>query len=580
MTDYQSLYGTTQESIIGEEMALGPWSFTFEAGALRHIRLHGVEAIRGIAFLVRDADWGTLSPQFSNVQTKHSNDELVLTYDAHYRTPEAALNVEVSIQATPVGLNVSARGTSTGSFETNRAGFTVLHPIEGVAGQPVTVAHTDGSINHTQFPDLIEPWQPFQRIASLTHQVGNAALTCQFHGDTFEMEDQRQWGDASYKTYNRPLALPWPYTLNDGEILNQSVQLLWKHKTAARAARTQAAVTNPRFAQTALVITHRDALRLAGSPIDVAAVNPQRLLCHFDACLGNADAQFAAFAAAQAACPEITFDMELICTCAPDPSAEFFELAQKMADAGFRPDSILFCPSVDRQSTPPGSDWPECPPLDLIHSLAAQAFPDVTHGGGMVSFFPELNRKRPPVERLDFVSHGLCPIVHAADDVSVMETLQAVPHITRSARAIIGQRSYRIGPASIAMRQNPYGTRTIPNPDNTRVCMAHDDPRHRGQFGAAYVIGLATALVAAEISVWTPAALYGPRGVVSDTTQWPITKALNTLAKCAGKQVQTADISGGLAKLEFENSLVIANLTREKNKGMNPYEWVLENKAG
>ena len=27
------------------------------------------------------------------------------------------------------------------------------------------------------------------------------------------MEDQRNWTDASYKTYVRPLALPWPYTL-------------------------------------------------------------------------------------------------------------------------------------------------------------------------------------------------------------------------------------------------------------------------------------------------------------------------------------------------------------------------------
>ena len=35
-------------------------------------------------------------------------------------------------------------------------------------------------------------------------------------GDTFEMEDQRNWTDASYKTYVRPLALPWPYTLAGG----------------------------------------------------------------------------------------------------------------------------------------------------------------------------------------------------------------------------------------------------------------------------------------------------------------------------------------------------------------------------
>jgi len=34
------------------------------------------------------------------------------------------------------------------------------------------------------------------------------------------MEDQRNWTDASYKTYVRPLALPWPYTLATGATLD------------------------------------------------------------------------------------------------------------------------------------------------------------------------------------------------------------------------------------------------------------------------------------------------------------------------------------------------------------------------
>jgi len=32
-----------------------------------------------------------------------------------------------------------------------------------------------------------------------------------------------------------------------------------------------------------------------------------------------------------------------------------------------------------------------------------------------------------PVSRLDFVHNTTCPIVHAADDRSVMETLEALP---------------------------------------------------------------------------------------------------------------------------------------------------------
>ncbi len=67
-------------------------------------------------------------------------------------------------------------------------------------------------------PDLIDPWQPFKDMRAITHTV-RPGLTaeCRMEGDTFEMEDQRNWSDASYKTYVRPLALPWPYVLPCGQ---------------------------------------------------------------------------------------------------------------------------------------------------------------------------------------------------------------------------------------------------------------------------------------------------------------------------------------------------------------------------
>ena len=73
----------------------------------------------------------------------------------------------------------------------------------------------------------------------------------------------------------------------------------------------------------------------------------------------------------------------------------------------------------------------------------------------MLSTFTELNRKRPKAELFDFITHTTCSIVHAADDRSVMETLQTLPAIIGSTRAIIGEKPYRIGPSAIAARANP-----------------------------------------------------------------------------------------------------------------------------
>lgn len=189
----------------------------------------------------------------------------------------------------------------------------------------------------------------------------------------------------------------------------------------------------------------------------------------------------------------------------------------------------------------------------------------------MASFFPELNRKRPPADAWDFVTHGLCPIVHAADDLSVMETLEAVPHILASARAIIGGRDYRLGPSTIAMRQNPYGSRTIPNPDRDRVCMSDDDPRQNGAFAAAWTLGLATAIAPAGVTVWTPGALYGPRGLVRDDGSLrPVAAVVQVLAAQAGQPVRGATVADGRAELAFDGALLTANLTPD---GPDPFGW-------
>lgn len=579
MNDALTLFGTASPPAPRETFEAGRLCFTYEVGALRHLKLNGVEAIRGIAFLVRDRDWGTLEPEITDKVVDRSDDSLNISYHARYTSHGATLDVDIRITAGAEGLSMSANGRATGAFETNRAGFTVLHPIKGVAGAPVRVTHSDGSVESSVFPDLIAPWQPFMDITALTHQAGDVLVSCRFEGDTFEMEDQRQWGDASFKTYNRPLALSWPYEIADGATLSQAVNVTWAPSPTLAFVRAQKTLPAARFPQMALVITPQDARRLADRPDDLEVIRSQRLLCHLDATLGDVESQIEAFAQAQMACFQTHFDLEFICDCSDDPEADLVELATYIDFARFAPDSVMICPSVDRQSTPPGSEWPACPPLEEIHKLAGQIFPDTPRGGGMVSLFTELNRKRPPVELLDFVSHGLCPIVHAADDLSVMETLEAIPHITRSMRAIIGAKPYRVGPATIAMRQNPYGSRTLPNPNRERLCMTDDDPRHHAQFGAAYVIGLATALASANIEIWTPAALYGPRGVIGKGEAYPLAAPLRTLASLAGKRLYRAEIKDGIAYLEVGAVLLRANLTAHSNGSLSPYGWSLTQRA-
>src|SRR5262249_4136604 len=60
-----ALYGTMEPVPERVQLEAGPVSLTLENGALRWIRLGDVEVLRGVAFLVRDRNWGTPSPEMS-----------------------------------------------------------------------------------------------------------------------------------------------------------------------------------------------------------------------------------------------------------------------------------------------------------------------------------------------------------------------------------------------------------------------------------------------------------------------------------------------------------------------------------
>ncbi len=416
-------------------------------------------------------------------------------------------------------------------FLTARCGFAVLHPIDGVAGGKVIVEHVDGSQEQSTFPELISPAQPFKDIRALQHWVTPAITArCCLNGDVFEMEDQRNWSDASYKTYVRPLSRPWPYVMEQGIANRQSVEVDIKgspdsapepvrRKDSIRKAPVHIAIGAPQGTAPGIGVSiYPDQIAEAlEHPTLLSSLRPQLLLFHFDPTAGHGLSDLRGFAEIAKRVPasdKTESVLELVLPAERGVREELFGVAEMVAAAGLNLAGILVSPAVDRKSTLPGGKWPPCPPLAEIYQAARQAFPTAAIGGGTLSYFTELNRKRPPVEMLDFVSHCTCPIVHAADDLSVMESLEALPHIVRSTRAIIGDhKAYRIGPSTIGMRHNPYGARVTENPANRRVTMTDSDPRQASLFAAAWMIGYAAATAEAALQTLTVGNLTGRLGL-------------------------------------------------------------------
>ncbi len=544
------LYGTRVVEAEPVRLSAGALSADFVNGNLRSIRYGGIEVLRAIAYIVRDRDWGTYEPALTNPMIDCGADSFSVSYTANCTGQGASrLAFRATIKGSSDGhlvFDVSALPES--DFETNRCGFCILHPIAGLAGSAVTVEHTDGSVVATKLPLLIDPWQPFKDLRAITHEVQpGITAECRMEGDTFEMEDQRNWSDASYKTYVRPLALPWPYVLPAGQPVRQTISLIIidEGKIPAVAASTEPVrielgEAGQRLPDIGVIIYPDDVEAALANLPTLAALGPQQLVFHYDPTRGHGLGVLQSFAKLAAAYPVQT-TLECVVACAGDLEAELSAVADMVRQAGLKLSAIAVSPSVDRQSTPPGSTWPDCPPLEDVYAAARRAFPGIRLGGGVFSYFTELNRKRVPAGLLDFVTHCTCPIVHAADDLSVMQSLEALPFITRSARAIFGEKPYRIGPSTIAMRQNPYGGATKANPGGQRIAMADRDPRHAGLFAAAWTIGYAARVAPVGLEQLTLSGFAGPFGVlaasgesVAEGSPRPIFDAIKGLCEMAG----------------------------------------------
>ena len=538
-----TLYGTAEPPVELQELRVGELSLMLEGGNLRYIRFEGIEVLRAVSFLVRDTRWGTYDAVLNNVNLKHTDDRFHFSYDATCSGPEGRYSYHAVVEGTATGhVSFGAKGISVKDFPTNRVGFVVLHPLAGVAGSSVKMEYVDGSAEQLVLSTDISPDQPATNIRAIEHRLMGLTIRVEMEGDAFEMEDHRNWTDASFKTYIRPLSKPRPFVIPAHIQLEQSVkvQITGCVHSKPAEARIPSLIVNstgaalPEFGLGFDVIDestqHLSSLKKLGANV---------LIARYDQMHQNNDAlqSISDFATKLG----IRVSLEAVIP-GIDAFAELTALAQACSDANLKLASILVNPARDMK-TRPSNNLPrgEASVVEIARSARA-AFPETKIGGGMITSFTEFNRNRPPVGDIDFVSHSTCGNIHAADDVSVMETLEALDYVIRSTRKICGQLPYRIGPSAIGLRENPYGSSVAQNQLQQRITMARRDPRHRGLFGAAWTLAYIAVAARYGVELLTLAHGAGDFGVLNDDGSLrPIYHVLRGLARGFGAKSFNVD---------------------------------------
>jgi hypothetical protein len=553
----------------------GPLSLDLDDGGLRYVRLGEREILRRVYVAVRDGGWVTIPMSTVELATTVGADSFSVDLVAEHKKGPVHYRWKGTIRGDAAGtVRFEMDGEVLSTFERNRIGICVLHPIETCAGHPCRVRHADGSVEDGAFPRLVSPHQPFLGVRALSYEIEPGVVAeVQVEGDVFETEDQRNWSDNSFKTYSTPIDLPKPVEVKPGTRIRQAMTLRLVPGALARSAPTVSRATE-------IELTLGDepvALPLLGTTLaprqePLTARERARLaalkLAHLRVELVPGRDDFAP-SLAQAAATALALQASLEVAVWVNTPAELEPFVRAILPHRARLATVQVL-SLDRnQSTPPA----------FITALRA-LLPGVPIAGGASVYFTELNRGREPAAVADLLMFPNCPTVHQTDETTIAENTAPLPWIAETTRSFGGARPLALSP--VGLRPPPVPPPRLGGEDLSSY-PRYVDVRQTSLLAAGWTachIGQAAAAGFARATYhWTTGwrgLMYGEAGPslpadfpAAPGTVYPVYHLFADLAELAGAQAlplrSGAPISvGGLAlRRGGATRVLLANLTRE-----------------
>src|SRR6266581_3609086 len=235
LSAYQLWYGVDRPPPATRELRAGSMTALLDGIDLRYVRASSLEVVRRIYVAVRDQNWNTIPGRHRVTRLDQQADSFEVEFEVEHRAHDLAFAWHGRIAGSPGGqIRYEMDGVAKTAFRYNRVGLCILHPFRECAGRAYQ-AHTPQGEVSGRLPELIGPqrfengyYVPlFPACSSLTIDLaGGLRARLTFEGDLFEMEDQRNWTDASFKTYCTPLSLGFPHQANVDSHIAQSFTVL------------------------------------------------------------------------------------------------------------------------------------------------------------------------------------------------------------------------------------------------------------------------------------------------------------------------------------------------------------------
>ena len=472
---------------------------------LRNIKYKNIEILKLISFLVRDKNWNNYEPKVINSKSFENNNDLNFEFNLTYGDSEK-IAVKNNVLIGNDSLSLISTGEFLTDFWTNRIGFNLLLPLEGVVGSDVEVTKTDNSIEHASFPSDISPDQPIVKFQELSYDMFDCLnLKINFKGIHFEMEDQRNWGDASYKIYSGSLLDPFPYMEKKKTSFYQEIVISIKEKAKISFNKPHTNYLMTNMSEEFLM-----------PQVGIKLVNENEIdsNLNFDFLYHLVD-----FDNLNHSSKKILSNHPIYLIALIDHIKKVELVIQEIKDFvtvnKINLNKLLICPKVYLNSYQPAGEWPKVPRLTEYYQLAKSIFSNVDIFSGMVTNFTELNRKRPD-SYYDGVNFSFTPIVHDASDSGVLDTPNTLPYIISTLNSFTKDTPIHIGPITLGMHFNPYGEKLADNKEQKRLEMAEFDPRHDSLISLNWSIAVLSQIVSKNTKYITYTSLTGVHGIFNE----------------------------------------------------------------
>jgi hypothetical protein len=496
----------------------------YEGGNLRYLSSGSFEIIRMIYFAVRDRDWLTISPAISAEKIRKTGKGFDIKYTAHYRYDNIDFEAVISISSPRANrLIIEMNGMANSTFMKNRIGFCILHPITDCAGHECEIIHPDGSSTRGTFPEDIAPRQPFISIREMRWKINESlkARLC-FEGDVFETEDQRNWTDASYKTYSTPLDQPYPVEIEKGTKLFQRVEFSLEGENPVKGERAH------REPKSAVLFNIGKTVSGELPEIGVSMSSRPQPLTDLEAGIlknipfSHIRGDLHLFSNQLEKQYDILYG-ELMKTGFPAEICLFFgndpqaELAKFLLLYFNSPVSVKRFIVLAGNAHVPANNL-----LSLVIPAIRRAFPGIPAGTGTNSNFAQLNRSRTDFKDIDFIAFAIHPQEHASDDRTLVENTAAQQYAVQSALKFEINKPVVVSPVTLQRRFNANRDTYEVQRDDKEISPGID-PRHKTLFGAAWTVGSLKYLFDSDLKSITYYESAGERGLFMGDfgSRWP-----------------------------------------------------------